>query len=268
MPSKPYIPSSTDSRKLALDLSVFEEDVKLDVVVAYRPKVEVGIFRIGGSASVKDAMFPVFWPWAKQLGLKHDIYMYTWPGWTVSQHISNFMSLVNTYCADGDLGTGPIWVDIECDAGKTKKEVSDMNYQVIKALQRETGKEIGVYTAQWFVEGYMEKQDWMREVLLWWAQWVYEQGREHPGPIYIPPGTFDRAKALWHQTGSMCKTSEFGGVDYCDTDRWIGTEEQWKQHYGDDIVPPPPSNLEKRIEIVENDLAIVQDKLIQIKQIL
>ena len=234
--NKAYLPSQDDPRKFALDLSEYEPDLDLAMVQNYVPNVELCIFRIGGSYTVKDKMFPVFWPWAQSLGMTKSIYMYNWPGWTVDQHINNFMDSVEKYC-NGDLGDGPIWVDAECHANKSKREVSNHTWGCVEAIRQETGKEVGVYSGQWFLEGYMEKQDWMQDVYWWLAQWIYEQGAEHPGPVHrvydIP-----KEKVLWHQTGSLCRASEFGGTSYVDTDRWELSDERFSEIYGGVVVPP------------------------------
>lgn len=232
-----YVPDPNDPRKFALDLSHFQPNIDLEIVANYVPKVELCIFRICGSYTVKDNLFPVFWPWAKMLGITKSMYMYNWPGWTVDQHIDNFMDSVEKYC-DGDLGDGPIWVDAECHAGKSKREVSNHTWGCVEAIARETGKEVGVYTGNWFLNGYMEKQDWMQDIKWWLAQWYATQPREHPGPPYL---IYDipRANVLWQQTGSRCRPTEFGGTSHIDTDRWEKSDEEFNQIYGEVFVPEP-----------------------------
>jgi len=241
-----YIPNPNDPRKFALDLSQYEPDIDLELVKDYIPDVTLCIFRICGSYTVKDIKFPDFWPWAINLGITKSMYMYNWPGWTVDQHIGNFIDSVEKYC-QGDLGDGPIWVDAECHADKTKREVSDHTFGCVEAIKRETGKEVGVYSGQWFLEEYMEKQDWMQDVQWWLAQWLTDQPSEHPGPVYLPYD-IPEENVLWHQTGSRCRADIFGGTGYVDTDRWELSDEEFNLIYPANTTPPdPPGDLEKQV---------------------
>ena len=223
-----YLPNPDDERYFALDISEYESLSIATVAAHMNPIVRAVIVRICGSRSVKDEKFPQHWAAVREYGIPHDLYMYNWPGWTVDSHISNFMDSVERY-ADGDLGN-IIWVDAECHADKSKREVSNHTWGCVQALERETGKRVGVYSGLWFINGYMEIQDWMSEVPWWMAQWLSGQGGEHPGP----PQTIDaipRENIYWHQTGSRCDESIFGGVDYVDTDRWCLSEEKYEQIY-------------------------------------
>ena len=138
----PYAPSQTDDRWFLLDLCQYN-DVDMAVIKAFiNPQVRAVIIRIGGSASVRDSKFQLFWGLARQLKMKRAIYTYNWPGWTVEAHVRNFIETAELW-TPGDLGEGPIWVDVECDAGKTRQEVSDHSISYILALERETAKIVG-----------------------------------------------------------------------------------------------------------------------------
>ena len=261
-----YLPNPNDTRYLALDLSQFNTLSLATVSQVTNPVVRSLMIRIGGSATVKDTKFPVFWPLAKELGIPHDIYMYNWPGWTVDQHIRNFMDSVGQHC-DGDLGN-IIWVDAECHADKTKRQVSDNTYGVVEAIGRETGKPVGVYSGLWFINGYMEIQDWMSDTKWWLAQWISDQHMEHPGP----PQTISaipRENILWHQTGSRCQASIYNGTGYVDTDRWCLSENKYKEIYDiveeEEPIPadwwPTYSQINERVLSIEGRLAEIENRV-------
>jgi len=232
-----YLPNPTDPRPFMLDISHYEANLNLDMIANFNaPKCHGAIFRMCGSASVKDTAFPHYWPWAKRAGLVHSIYMYNWPGWTVDLHIANFMDSVERYC-DGDLGDGPIWVDAECHAEKSRREVSNHTLGCIEAIKRETGKDVGCYSAAWFLDGYMEIQDWMADIPWWWAKWYYNQDSEHPGPANFND-IIPAENRWWHQTGSLCSGKIFGGVDHVDTDRWALSEEEFNRIYKKEEAKP------------------------------
>lgn len=244
----PYAPtpSAIDGRIFILDLCQYN-DVDLRIVNAFLdPKVKAVIIRIGGSASVRDTKFKFFWDLARALEMKRSIYTYNWPGWSVDLHIQNFMECVELW-TPGDLGEGPIWVDVECDAGASRSAVSNHSINYISALTNETDKIVGWYSADWFVNGYMEQQDWMKSKYAWWAQWLSNQPSEHPGPVShvsIIPDSF----VVTHQTGSNCDASLFNGIGRVDTDRWTSTEEKFYELYGGEPAPPePPGDLEEKV---------------------
>lgn len=253
-----YVPDPNDPRKLAFDLSQYEPDLNLALVESYIPDVALCIFRICGSYTVKDTMFPTFWPWAKRVGLTREMFLYNWPGWTVDQHIGNLMDSIEKY-ADGYLGKHFIWLDAECHAGKTRREVTDHTFDLLDAVESETGMPVGIYTGPWFLSGYMEKRERMKEIKWWLAQWYSDQASEHPGPpqlVYDIP----RENVLWHQTGSRCRAQSFGGTSYLDTDRWELTEAEFEIYYGDDTIPPPPNpDYEARFAAVETRVNKLED---------
>lgn len=247
MLAAPYAPSTTDPRWFMLDLSQYETVDMAAIKAFVNPQVKAVVIRIGGSASVRDTKFQLYWNLARSLGMKRSIYTYNWPGWTVEAHVRNFMESVELW-TPGDLGEGPIWVDVECDADKTREEVSAHAIGYITGLEQETGKVVGYYSADWFVTGYMQQQYWMSEKWAWWAQWLSNQPTEHPGPVSHVP-IIPNDKIIIHQTGSNGDAKLFGGSGRVDTDRWTSTEERFKELFGDgdEPEPPPSGDLEEQV---------------------
>lgn len=246
--ASPYAPTTTDPRLFLLDLSQYNI-VDMAAIAAFaNPEVKAVIIRIGGSASVRDTKFQLFWNLARELKMRRSIYTYNWPGWSVDAHIRNFMETVEDW-TPGDLGEGPVWLDVECHADKTRKQISDNTIGVMNGLVRETGKVVGWYSADWFLNGYMELQDWMKDKWAWWAQWLLNQPTEHPGPVLHNP-FIPGDKVIIHQTGSNGDAKLFGGTGRVDTDRWTGTEELfYKLFGGEPPAPPPPSgDLEAQVQ--------------------
>ena len=256
--ASPYAPTVADPRLFMVDVSEFN-NISMAALAAYIPTpCKAAIIRIGGSASVRDKRFVEYWTTAKAAGLPRSIYTYNWPGWTVGQHINNFMSSVEDM-TPGDLGEGPIWVDVECHADKTKKQVSDHAIGYIEALESETGKEVGWYSANWFVNGYMEIQDWMADKWAWWAQWLLNQPKEDPGPVQFP-SIIPMSKRVIHQTGSNGNARLFGGTGRIDTDRWLASDELFNQLFDQPTQPQPPNgDLEEQVKLNTANIAALTD---------
>ncbi len=243
----PYNPNPNDARKFGVDLSQYNT-VNLQALADYEVPCEYAMIRIGGSFTVQDTKFKEYWDAAKAAGIPRSIYTYNWPGWTVDQHIRNFMESVERW-TPGDLGEGPIWADIETHpAGKTRKQISDHAIQYIEALERETDKVVGWYTGAWFVNGHMQVQDWMIEKWAWLA--TYATGREHPGPVVIPE-PIPKWKTVIQQTGSQADAAEVGGSGTYDTDRWEGAESQFEELFSVEPPEPPDPDLEIRLAHLE-----------------
>ncbi len=264
--ASPYAPTPTsiDNRLFVLDLSQYE-DVAMEAIKAFLdPRVQALIIRIGGSASVRDTKFELFWNLAREFKIPRSIYTYNWPGWMVDQHIRNFMESVELW-TPGDLGEGPIWVDVECHADKSRVDVSNHSIDYITGLERETGKIIGWYSAEWFLNGYMQEQAWMREKLAWWAAWLYNQPREHPGPVSHP--AISNENMVMHQTGSNCDARLFDGSSRVDTDRWQAPVEKFYELYGaEPPTPPQPGDLEEQMQQNTADIASLYERVIIIDE--
>lgn len=229
-----YTPNPNDARKFGYDPNQYVT-VDPQLLADYIIPCLFGLIRIGGSKTVQDTKFKMYWDASKAAGFPRSIYTYNWPGWTVEDHVANFMDTVNKW-TPGDLGEGPIWVDVETHpAGMSRKQISDHAIAYIQALESETGKIVGWYTGAWFVNGYMEKQDWMAEYWAWLA--TYATGREHSGPPVIP-AQIPANKVIIHQTGSQCNSSLFGGSGTFDTDRWMGSDELFTELFGEVAIPP------------------------------
>lgn len=257
----PYAPTSSaiDKRFFILDLSEFN-NVDMRVVSAFAdPQVKAVIIRLCGSASVRDTKFKAFWDLARELGMKRSIYMYNYPGYSVDAHISNFMAAAELW-TPGDLGEGPIWVDAELHANKTRKQVSDHTIGCISGLASETGKVTGWYSGTWFVDGYMELQDWMKDKWAWWAQWLTNQPKEHPGPVSHPSIIPDGMIAI-HQTGSNGNAALFGGSGRVDTDRWQASEDTFYELFGGDPPAPPPGDLTEQVNRNTQDIAELYERI-------
>ncbi len=256
-------PASIDDRYLILDISQFN-NIDLNMVKAFaNPQVKAMNIRIGGSASVVDTKFEFFWGLAKALKLPRSMYVYNWPGWSVDKHIANLMNMIEDL-AGGDLGTGPIWVDAECHADKTKAQVSNHTINFIEAIESELSKVVGWYTGAWFITGFMEQQDWMKEKLAWLAEWLYNQPKEHPGPVYLEGLVIPRSVTVEHQTGSNCRASIFGGTGRVDTNRWEASPERFYEVYGADPGPDPepdPSGLVEQVQHNTRQLELQTERL-------
>lgn len=256
-------PSSIDDRIFILDISQFN-NIDLATVKAFAdPRVKAMNIRIGGSASVVDTKFEFFWGLAKALKLLRSMYVYNWPGWSVDKHIANLMRMIEDL-AGGDLGEGPIAVDAELHAGKTKKQVSDHTIEFVQGIKVETAKIVEVYSGLWFIKGYMEQQDWMKEILFWLAEWLYNQPKEHPGPVYLGGTIIPRENVIIHQTGSNCRASIFGGTGRVDTNRWEASPERFYEVYGADPGPDPepdPSGLVEQVQHNTRQLELQTERL-------
>ena len=260
--ASPYLPTVSDDRYLILDISQFN-NIDLATVKAFaNPQVKAMNIRIGGSASVVDSKFEFFWGLAKALKLPRSMYVYNWPGWSVDLHIANLMRMIEDLC-DGDLGEGPIAVDAECHADKTKRQVSDHTIDFVQRIIIETAKLVDVYSGLWFIKGFMEQQDWMKEILFWLAEWLYNQPKEHPGPVSLEGTIIPRENVIIHQTGSNCNATIFGGTGRVDTNRWEASPERFAEIYGatQEQEPEPEPGLAEQVHNNTRQLELHTERL-------
>ena len=132
-------------------------------------------------------------------------------------------------------------------------------------IESELAKVVGWYTGAWFIKGFMEQQDWMKEVLAWLAEWLYDQPKEHPGPLTLTT-IIPRAKAVLHQTGSNCNATIFGGTGRVDTNRWEASPERFAEIYGASQEPEPepgpdPSGLAEQVHNNTRQLELHTERL-------
>jgi GH25 family lysozyme M1 (1,4-beta-N-acetylmuramidase) len=260
----PFPPSSTDPRILGADISQNNGLMDFGAYTSYGPPhFEFIIIRSGQSSSSSwdDTEFLRNWQQAKSIGLPRSVYHVLFPALEVEPQVRHFLDLMDKA---GDLGEGPIWLDVELQQSQSKKRISDTALEWLELVRKETNHRAGIYSGKWFTDEYMEPQDWWAEVDWWLATYIWpNQTREHPGPPGLPVGVPLNACKI-HQTTSFGDGKLVGaGSQRIDLDRWMGTREEFAQYFGVDqpAPPPPPSDLEARVAANEKSIAELGDSL-------
>lgn len=248
--ASPFPPSSTDPRILMSDWSHFQGEIDIGTHLAYGPPRFRGVVIRSGqglSSSLDDARFIPNVQICEANNFPWMCYHVLLPNQDVPQQVAHLKGLID------QLG-GPlpkwIWWDVELHNDQSKKRVSDATIEAVTRTKEEMGVEVGVYSAKWFTDGFMETQDWFSEIVWWIAQWMWpDQQAEHPWPTALP-ATVDISQVMIHQTTSHGDGRLVGmGSSRVDFDRWMWTEQRFKEIMGvDEPPPPPPSELEKQVK--------------------
>ena len=246
----PFPPSSTDPRILLSDWSHFQGDIDIGKHLAYGPpKFRGAIIRSGQgkNASYDDLQFRASvqkceannFPW-----MDYHVYI---PIQDAEAQVVHLMNLL-----DNLKGPLPkwIWWDVQVHNNQSKRHISNGTIYCVERTKQLSGIDTGVYTGQWFTNGYMETQDWFSEIIWWIAQWLYpDQRKEHPWPTAFPK-TVNISQVMMHQTtswgdGKLCGV----GSTRLDLDRWMWTEQKFNEIMG--TVPPLPNgDIWKQIELL------------------
>ena len=256
----PFPPSPTDPRILLSDWSHFQGEIDIGKHLAYGPPKFRGVIIRSGqghSTSLNDTRLIPNVQMCEANNFPWMAYHVLLPNQDVPRQVEHLRGLIN------QLG-GPlpkwIWWDVEVANEQTKRRVSEATIEAVTRTKEELGLEVGVYSAQWFTDGYMETQDWFSEIVWWIAQWLWpEQGAEHPWPTALPE-TVNISQLMMHQTTSFGDGRLVGmGSARVDLDRWMWTEEQFKEVMGVDAPPPPPPDLEKQVKANTEAIAKIKE---------
>lgn len=251
----PFPPSPTDPRILMSDWSFYQGDIDIGKHLAYGPpKFRGAIIRSGQgmNSSYDDSKFIVNVQMCEANNFPWMLYHVLIPTQTADAQTNNLYEIINRL---GGAMPKWIWWDVQLHANQSKKHISDLTIDSILLTKQIIQPEVGVYSAKWFTEGYMETQDWFSEIIWWIAQWYAADVRqEHPWPTALPD-LVDISQVMIHQTTSHGDGKLVGiGSERIDLDRWMWTEEQFNDIMDLDE-EPPNGDLEKRIERNEKDIA-------------
>ncbi len=260
----PFPPSSTDPRILGADIS--HNNGLMDFAAftsSGPPDFEFIIIRSGQSSSSNwdDTEFLRNWQQAKSFGLPRSVYHVLFPALQVETQVRHFIQLMDKA---GDLGEGPIWLDVELHQSQSKKHISDSTLGWLELVKKETSQRAGIYSGKWFTDEYMEPQDWWAEVDWWLATYIWpNQTKEHSGPPGLPVGVPLNACKI-HQTTSFGDGKLVGaGSTRIDLNRWMGTRQEFIQYFGIEqpMPPPPPNDLVARVTANEKSITELKENL-------
>lgn len=237
---KPFPPSTTDRRILLSDWGEAQGNVDIGKHLAYGPpKFRAVILRSGqGHSKIYD---DIKFNQNVQICEANDfpwmVYHVLLPNQDVPRqvgHLSNLLRVAGGTCRYA-------WWDVQLKNGQTKRRISDATIAALVRTPGETGIDAGVYSAQWFTDGFMETQDWFSDIIWWIAQWLWpNQKKEHPWPTALPKNV-DISQVMMQQTTSWGDGKLSGmGSKRLDLDRWMWTEQKLNEIMGTE--PPPPTH--------------------------
>ena len=271
--AEPFPPSTTDPRNFGIDLSVWNNGVDYEAVGAFNnPPIEYVFCRLGISWGYQDPTFATHWDDFKQYtDIPRMAYHVPYPGEDIQEQINNIADYFDRL--GGDMGEGPIWSDSELDHGLSRSQVTDFTGEFTEKVAAWFNKVCGMYTYPYFfIDHMLPYADWYPQREYWIAQYYYpELQREHEGPPMPIPG-IDPAHIVFHQTSSWVDGNLFGAGGNSPTGRVDANRYMWydrlplNEYFGLEPPPPPPNgDLENRVLRLEQDVALLQDELSDVR---
>jgi len=238
------------------DWSHFQGDVDIGKHMVYGPpKFKAAIIRTGQGKNVSydDTQFIASAQKCENNNFPWMVYHVLIPNHDVPSQVGRLRDIINK------LG-GPlpkwIWWDVEVHNNYSKKHISDQTIGALNLTKAELGVDVGVYSAKWFTDGFMETQDWFSEIVWWIAQWLWpNQPDEHPWPTALPD-TVDISQVMIHQTTSHADGKLVGMMSTrIDLDRWMWTVAKFHEIMNIAPTPPPNGDLEKQVKANQAEIA-------------
>ena len=258
----PFAPSPIDPRYLMLDLSSHQGPIDWDILAAFNePEVRAVDIRSGGGVDALDTRFVFNWEHAKRVEKPRSAYWYMRGDMGGIVQAEGFLRSFDR--VNGDLGEGPLKLDLERIDGATPHELSTYAWEFIDFIQRRTDKEVWPYSAVWFTDTYMEFQAWFRYVKWWLAHWYpKEVGKEHPGPPARPAGVSED-QVMEHQTTNFLKGLLFGATSSAiDGNRWQGDPILFDKAYGlEEESGNGESDLEEQVQQNTEVIHLLADRI-------
>ncbi len=259
----PFPPTATDPRILLSDWSMYQGEVDIGKHLAYAPPKFKGVVIRSGQgqySSYDDSKFQQNVQMCEANDFPWMLYHVSLPNQNAEPQVNHLYEILNRL-----KGPTPkwIWWDVEVSNGMSKKRVSDVTINSLLLTKQIIDINTGVYSAQWYSDGYMETQDRVSSNTRWIAQWITPtKQKEPPWPTALPE-TVDLKQVMIHQTtsygdGKLCGV----GSTRLDLDRWMWTEEQFNDIMELDEEPPIPNgDIENRIERNEQDIAELKSEV-------
>lgn len=209
LPYSPYLPTVEDLRAFGVDVSVYQGIIDFILLAANAPvSVEYIMIRMGQSWGYQDPNFVYNWNHAKQSGIPRMAYHVIHPGQPIDVQVAKVMNIWNI--VGNDFGEGPLWIDLELSHDQSPNTISTKTWEMIQRLRDQMGHDVAVYSADWFLSGYCEPQDWWNEVWWWLAHYLHPSvGQEHVGPP-ARPEQISPSKVAFHQTSSYGDGNRLG----------------------------------------------------------
>lgn len=245
-----WLPEKDDMRRFGLDISYYQGMSDFDKMAAYNnPPVDFIGIRYGISWAYTDKYWSYNWSEAKRVGINRLAYHVVYPKEKPSDQMAHFLKGLTP-----DAGEGPPVLDVELNHGASRQVITETVMQCVMILYGALGRYPIIYTRPQFVKDYMLwGQDWYEKVPWWMATYTWT-GREHNGTGVVEaseqygiPG-----EMVWiHQTSSKGNGPTFGvksaDLDY---DRWMGTELDYEECFGEETPIPPLPNPDCEIDLI------------------
>jgi hypothetical protein len=256
--ANPFPPTQTDTRLFGFDFWEGSGNWDYAKTLAYdKPKVAFGITRSGQGIfqQYDDKLFAANARKMVESCLPWINYHVLMPQQDPIAQIEHLYDLINSL---GGICPTVFFQDVELVNSQTPKTISTRSKLAIDKTREIFGKISGWYSAPWFTNTYMERQDWMQDpnYPYFHAQYLWpDQQKERSGIGLMLP--FDNwipiSQMMIHQTTSYGDAKLFGFTSTrLDFDRWMWSEEKYKEIFKlVEPEPEPPTGLEERVVKLE-----------------
>lgn len=286
-PQSVYVPNESDKRKFGLDISGYQGAVDFNTLKKYMwPKVDFITMRATISWGYKDAWFKTYWKSVKEIvGIPRALYAVLYPKESIIAQVKNVMEQMDGMIFDGDV----VVPDLELDHGAGKAQISEAVYEFTNRLRDWAKKPIIIYSRLGWIFEFMDwktskYRTFIENEYWWFAQYlgtitdssgnkrVKEDDRKILMPSYVSAEFKNiKFKTMIHQTGEKGAGKAFFGTqsEQIDTNRWLGTEQQFSEIWGqssiepEPITPTEPINISNELEAIRAELNKIELKVKQ-----
>jgi len=276
-----YLPIQ-DGRFFGIDISSYQDPIdfaKMSQAHKYGfPPIRFIACRTGISWGYKDKFFGLYWQAAKDfLPVPRFAYHVLYPDQDISRQMDNVIGCFPGGKFDGDAFVNDLELHRDCSPAK----ISAAAMAFTERLKEWCKKPVFIYSRHYFVKDYMDYKstvyaNWLKEQK-WWMAWYTGTNP----PTEMKPGAFPFAyieprlpayiealPVLIHQTGEKGDGRKIGTTSaQVDTNRWLGTEAEFKQLWGvqEDTEYPTPQPQPVPIDI-SAELAAIREAATRIEE--
>lgn len=222
----------------------------------------VGVFaRSSNSWTYKDPTFEGIYAQAGALNLYRSSYHTFSPGANIDNQLKIW------YEQHPEIDVIPRVMSVEVNWNKLEPyRIAQEVWKCAEAIMKRDGVYPIIYTRKQLADLWLTPF-WSKEQLnslYWWlAQYDLYRGKEEDNPV-IPPIGLNTERILWKQTADQI--AGFPGEaesSHVDRDRWVSEVEMHKfisETWGG-VAPPPTTNLEQRVQYLENLTGVINKDL-------
>jgi len=253
-----FPPKPDDTRPFLVDVSSHQGIIDWEKMLTHIDPVVRGVaIRAGICWGYTDKWFAQNWKEAHSVGFSRTSYHVLYPLEPIDKQMTHWFNIMGD-----DLGEAAPVLDVELIHNASRKQITDAAWASCQWVETRTDKYPMIYSRPYFVRDSMQKADWFGEVDWWMA--LYAKTCEHNGTglkeMCAAAGVpFERVRI--QQTGDKGIGAPFGCQSLnLDFDRWLGTEEELAEFFGEATVQPviPTYQINKPANVGDFNISIIE----------